>query len=277
MKHLKKTLGHTHTATTPVLECLTGMGLSDGEARVFAHLLAVRSATAANIARAVQLPRTTVYTLLSSLTVHGVVGVTFVHGVKHFTTSGAPALETLVRTEAEQLEQHKRSLELLKHIAPTTHNGSTSSTRFFEGIEGLKQVYIEQLRNAPHGAERLIIRDDFIYEASWSFTQTDAWRSLVSYWKHDKKLTTRVLVNKTQREVASLAQAAPEPRTTIRFLQDNNEVHNTAIYIVGNSTALLSTHNETLLGVLIYDEYITNTHRTLFNALWDQSKKKAQK
>lgn len=115
---------------------LNQFGLSDKEADVYTALLELGTSTVNDIASKANIKRTTIYDLLSSLIRSGLVSQTQ-KGKKRFFYAEEP--EKFHKILEEKQSKFLEILPVLKSLYNTS--GKKPKIRYYEGIEGLKNVY----------------------------------------------------------------------------------------------------------------------------------------
>ncbi len=98
-----------------VKEYLTTFGLTPNQIKVFFYLGKIGAKTASEIARAVNVPRSETYHLLTALQNKGIVDASFQHPIKFSSLSIKKALSVLINTETERLRKLKKS-GIKKHV-----------------------------------------------------------------------------------------------------------------------------------------------------------------
>src|SRR5438132_108231 len=106
-------------------------------------------------------------------------------------------------------------------------------------------VYAALLERSPAGAAWIAKRCGL----SRAFVFEDAWRAKVRRFKHDKQLTTRLLVNRSPIERRHAAYYASRRDTVRRYLRV--PVARFGLYLCGDTAAILSLDASHLLGVRI--------------------------
>jgi len=127
-----------------VKEHLTSFGLTPNQIKVFFYLGKVGSKTASEIAKAVDIPRSETYHLLTALQNKGIVEASFQHPIKFTSLSIKKAVRVLLNTETERLNKLKKSgpeLEKIWEMIP----GATSDIKEeceekFKVLQGGNQV-----------------------------------------------------------------------------------------------------------------------------------------
>lgn len=246
---------------------LEGLGLSGHEPAVYAALLEHSPASAAWIAKQCGLSRSSVYATLGVLVGKGLVGTTHRNEVKQFEASGSSLLDSL-RAESEaaaaRVDRAESLVEELARLASRT--AEVPQIMHFEGADGLRRIYLAMLRSAPRGATMRILRDEFIWSPEWAFVFEGAWHARVKRHKADKDLSTRLLVNKSAIERRHAKYYASRAKTERRYLA--KPVERFALYVVGDTAAILSLDARNLLGIRIVNRVIADNLAALFDALW---------
>jgi len=127
-----------------VKEHLTTFGLTPNQIKVFFYLGKIGAKTASEIARAVNVPRSETYHLLTALQNKGIVEASFQHPIKFTSLSIKKTVNVLVNTETERLNKLKKSVPELEKIWERIP-GATSETEEkeeekFKVLQGGNQV-----------------------------------------------------------------------------------------------------------------------------------------
>jgi len=127
-----------------VKEYLTTFGLTPNQIKVFFYLGKIGAKTASEIARAVNVPRSETYHLLTALQNKGIVEASFQHPIKFTSLSIKKTVNVLVNTETERLNKLKKSVPELEKIWERIP-GATSDTEEkeeekFKVLQGGNQV-----------------------------------------------------------------------------------------------------------------------------------------
>lgn len=125
---------------------LLSFGLSTKETSVYISLLELGRATVSRIARKASINRTTGYNILDSLITRGLVSISGKEPKQEYI---AERPELIVEMLHNQLRKTKLDIEraqaLLPKLASVRRIDSRPQIKFYEGIEGLKQVYEDTL------------------------------------------------------------------------------------------------------------------------------------
>ena len=129
-----------------IYKTLISVGFTEKEASVYLALLELGKRTVSPIARSANINRTTVYDILDSLVAKGLVSVSGKEPLQEFIAESPDKILSLVNAD---IEKRQKELEQAKEIIPqlkSMHNVSDRpQVRFYEGAEGLEQVYEDTL------------------------------------------------------------------------------------------------------------------------------------
>lgn len=125
---------------------LISLGFSDKEAGVYMALLKLGKGTVSEIARRARINRTTGYDILDTLIAKGLASMS---GKEPKQEYAAETPEKILKLLQEKIEQDKNALEeareIIPRLTPFYQTGNRPRVRFYEGIEGLKEVYEDTL------------------------------------------------------------------------------------------------------------------------------------
>jgi len=132
-----------------IYENLVKSGLSENESKVFLVLLELGRGTVTEITRKAGLNRTTGYDILDNLVNKRLVSISGKEPKQEYL---AESPENIVVLLEQQLNEKKEQLEKIKNVLPemkSLHNVSgRPKVRFYEGIQGLKDVYEDTLNSS---------------------------------------------------------------------------------------------------------------------------------
>jgi len=120
-------------------------GLTTNQCKVYIFLGKYGSKTAPEVCRALKLPRTETYHLLTTLQNKGVVSATFQHPIKFSALPLTNAIKSMVDTEKERvkkLENQEKELAKIWDSIPNFHNElETVKEDKFQMLQGENQIY----------------------------------------------------------------------------------------------------------------------------------------
>ncbi len=120
-------------------------GLTTNQCKVYIFLGKYGSKTAPEVCRALKLPRTETYHLLTTLQNKGIVSATFQHPIKFSALPLTNAIKSMVNTEKERIKKLEKQEEDLTKIwdkIPNYHNEpDVAKEDKFQMLQGENQIY----------------------------------------------------------------------------------------------------------------------------------------
>lgn len=247
---------------------LQEIGLSDKEIAVYLANLEIGTAASSIIARKAGVARTTGYSLLCELQKKGFVNMYEKAAVKYFTAISADELVELMNHRCRQM-QHKT--DLLKRALPIFHALHTAPVKppkvqYFEGLEGIKQIYTDTLRS------------DIVEKLAYS-SAPDTTGKLKQFLSDYVKKRTALDIS-----VRAIFQDTPSAhaytqndvnvKRTSRFADLTQFQFKSEINIYGDKIALVSLVEPHYHGVIIQSPEIAETQKAIFELAWKGADKK---
>jgi hypothetical protein len=251
---------------------LESLGFGENGALILAALLEETPAAAAALAKRTGLSRSSVYAALEPLVARGLVGTTHRGEVRHFALEGHGALMDALRKEERAAGER---VKLAASLEAQFRSAGAEQPRMprvihFEGVEGLKRVYLSMLRECQGPATLRILRDEFVWEPSWQFIFEPAWKEQMRLLKTERRIETRLLVNPSKVERGRLAEARSN-HLTVRFLKPKYRVKQFALYLLGDVVSTLSFEENRWVGVRLTDRHLAANWGQIYEAIWDGS------
>jgi HTH-type transcriptional regulator, sugar sensing transcriptional regulator len=127
-------------------ETLIKAGLSANEAGVYLVLLELGRGTVTQITRKAGLNRTTGYDVLDHLTAKGLVSISGKEPKEEYAAESPERVVSLLEKQRDEKISHLETVKALLPELKSMHNVSERpKVRFYEGVEGLKDVYEDTL------------------------------------------------------------------------------------------------------------------------------------
>ena len=152
-----------------IREALVGFGLTPNQSKVFFYLGKIGAKTASDIAKAVNIPRSETYHLLTALQNKGIVEASFQHPIQFTALSIKKAVNLLISTETERLNKLKKSgpelEELWGKIPSATSTIEEDEEEKFKVLQGGNQVnskIFDMILNAKEECRILGSEKDFM-------------------------------------------------------------------------------------------------------------------
>ncbi len=242
---------------------LEKFGLGEKEAKVYLASLELGPSTAAQIAQKADVNRATTYVAVESLIKQGLLS-SHEKDSKTFFSAEDPAM--LKRLLDQQREEVKNKLSSLEELLPGLarmyeYAEEKPKVRFFEGKEGLLTMQEEFLKTKDKKIEAIYNVDDyaniFSEEESIKYIET----------RKRKNIYAKALYNRSKGPYENKSS-----HTDRRFIPADKFLISSDIVIYGNKVAITSLKGK-LIGVIIDNEQITDTIRSVFNLAWEAAEK----
>ena len=233
---------------------LEQLGLKDKKADVYLAALELGSATVIEISKKAGIKRTTCYDILMDLIKMGLVSETS-KGKKRLFIGEDP--EKILG----DLENKEKLLSGILPQLKAVYNikGVKPKIRFYEGKEGLREVYADTLKYSGEIA---------------AFASEDVVRALGREWADDylkkrvkKNIRVRVILPKTE-YVSKIVEEDRELLRTSKLIDPQKYPFSIEINIYGHKkVALMSSREE--MGIIIEGDEVYKTMKLIFELLWD--------
>ncbi len=249
---------------------LLDFGLTSNQCKVYIFLGKYGSKSAPDVGRALKIPRTETYKLLTTLQNKGMVSASFQHPIKFTSIPLVDAVHSLINTEKERiknLENQKTELNQLWNDIPEFHNEIQKTNEDkFQMLQGENQIHSKinnMLATADNkflilGSEKDLMK---FYHANFIETLSTS------------KLNIKIQTSSSQKtqyifddiEKTSIRKLTPEIEQSLCFIiKDNDEV---LFYLKNaNSAADKPTAMWTTSESMIYSK------KLLFDSLWSNSR-----
>lgn len=242
-----------------ILKILKTLNLSDKETIVFLILLESSPMRASGIARSARLNRTTTYGVLGELIKRGLVSSIDKDGIMRYQSMAPEALPGYIERRREELADSKKEIEaVIPQIKLLRTRGKTlPRVRFFEGKEGVEQAYMETLENNKEKILLNIVGIESVYK------------------KLDQTFVQHFLKRRLQLGIRE-KYVTPDSETARDYVRNSagklrngkmisaEYVMDTEISIFDDKMGIFSFAQDNPVALIIEDETITKTIKTLF-------------
>ena len=243
---------------TSLLKTLADLGLNEKEANVYIASLSLGPATILAIAKASEIKRTTVYSVVESLKKKGLM-VTDIRGFKKFYAPQPPSqLEALLSEKKNALQSSMPKLLALYGL----EGSSISSIKYYEGIEAIKSVYEKLLQSVKP-------KDDYMVIANF-----DDWYNV------DPKFFESFNRRRAKLPIKLRLMFQDSPRT--RKMKNLEELYNGKVKIFPKDVRFASNtvivpkmvviHQlvPPIMAIVIENPIIARSFKEMFNVMWEQ-------
>jgi len=237
-------------------EALKEIGLNWVESRVYLATLELGSSTVLPISKKSGVKRTYCYDLLADLMKRGLVSFAPHNGRRQYSAEDPKRIEEMLQAKISRFSE---ALPQLRSIYNNTVE--KPAIRFYEGKEEVKNIY-ELFPKAK--SIDFIAFPDFLYEYLGDYFAD------LSERVHKNKVKVREIVPFKNKDAAYI-QDFDQELQEVRFLPKEANLA-TDIAILDDKLALVSYAKE-IHGVLIESKSIVDTHRYMFDLIWEMSSK----
>jgi len=236
---------------------LKQFGLKNKEIDVYLATLELGISSASQISKKADIIRTTIYDIMSNLMQKGLIGQTQKGKKRLFYAEEPEKLKKLLQEKEEQL---KEILPILKSLYSTA--GTKPKIRYYEGKEGLKEVYRDTLNYT--GELVGYVSENILNLLGKNFTDEYIAK------RKKSKIFARVL-GPDSPDVISYKKFDKESLRMTRLISKNKFPFSIEMNIYGNKVAFISFKEE--MGIIIESNEIAKNQKLLFELAWQGAKK----
>jgi HTH-type transcriptional regulator, sugar sensing transcriptional regulator len=242
---------------TDDFEALKEYGLSENEIKVYINLLKAGEITAQELAKNIQLPRTSVYHLLESLIEKGLASFIIKQSVKLFQPADPKKIPQLLEDKKKRIQE---IIPSLISIRQTLIN--RPKTQIFEGPRGIKTILqdiLDEKKCIYHYGDILSLQKALPY----IFPQYVALRVT-------KNIPIKIICKKEEAHGELIKSSKKELREFL-FIEKGFSFPS-GIFIYNKKVAILSLKKEPYYGIVIENEDFYESQLNVFNLIWKQAK-----
>lgn len=250
-------LFHLFFSMTVLKKLFHSLGVDPKEASIYLSALETGSSPVSAIASKARMNRVTAYGILEKLVKKGMVNFMIKHRVKYFHATDP---ELLLKEFQKSVSDFKKALPDLKRLYGETPHPRVN---YFEGVEGIKTIYQDTLT-----AKTEIL----------NFCNS---REIREFWpEYDHEYVAERVKRKIYlRGIAPGDEYGEKVRAEdsrmhreIRLIPEKDYNFSNDVNIYDDKVAIISFRYEPI-GMIIESEEIASTQRTIFEMVWDFSKK----
>lgn len=251
-----------------IRDALVGFGLTPNQSKVFFYLGKIGSKTASDIAKAVNIPRSETYHLLTALQNKGIVEASFQHPIQFTALAIQKAVNLLISTETERLNKLKKSGPILEEIwekipGPTTTKKEDEEEKFkvLQGGNQVNSKIFDMILNAKEECRILGSEKDFMkfYHANF----LDALEEREINYKLLTPITNKSKYIFEGIDKSKIKQLCSSVKENLCFLiKDDDEV----LFFIKNEG-----NNKEMRAIWTNSETIIYSKALLFNNIWSKT------
>lgn len=242
---------------------LEKIGLNPLESRIYLELVELGATSASQMAKSLNIPRSTARSALDQLSSKNLVNKIFVNRTQIYSPENINNLEKHLKNKIE--EEQSNLVELKKHLpileALWCQRSYVPQVRFFEGIDGIIEAFNFSLHS---GAKEILSITSYRFFDNKKMKKNDD-----NYYiplRIKKGIKIRILTNNTPGAKESISGAKGKLREHRILTQEFPIPGN--IHIHGDYVTLYSGHDGEYSAVIIKSKIFSDTLKTLFEFSW---------
>lgn len=247
----------------PLKKSLISIGFSEKEVDVYIALLALGKGTVSEIARKANINRTTGYDILNTLVNEGLASISGKEPKQEYIAESPDKIRDILNG---RLQKEQESLKLAENLIPqlkSIHNVSgRPQVRFYEGEEGLIQVYEDTLTS--HEPIRAYATIEEMHRALP--------RYFPAYYRRraGKGIVARGILPKTPGAIERSKHNKEEARE-VALIPPDKYYFSPEICIYDNKVMIASWREK--LGIIIESAEFTDAMKKIFELAWAEAKR----
>lgn len=242
---------------------LQTFGFGEKETTVYIALLELGKGTVTQISRKAGINRTTGYDILSSLSNKGLATISGKEPKSEFSAEPPEAVISYLKKAAEQMAEYIKKAEgLIPELTLLHAKQNRQKIKFYEGLEGLQQVYEDTLTSTE--IIRAYASVDDVHKALPNY--------FPEYYKRraQKGIAIRAIFPKTEAST-ELARHNSEEKREVAFVPKEKYDFSPEINIYDNKVMIASWREK--LGVIIESQEIADAMKKIYELAWAEAKR----
>lgn len=237
------------------LKSLQKLGLNDKEQQIYFAILQLEKATANQIARKADLKRPTTYDILYRLQSQGFIYETEENNKRYFVANAPEKLVDIIENQKRELQ---KDLPILNSIFNT--NPKKAKVAYFDGYEGIKQLYEDTLISLKPGDEILAYVTDetieYLKDYALDYVKRRVEKNIKLRGIYQDSPILKEYLKKNKAELRTI-KVAPKKQFPLK-----NEIN-----IYANKMIVIAYSPEPY-GILIESKEVVDTQRSIFEMAW---------
>lgn len=266
-KSVEETMFHTDNPIHELNRMLVRYDLTPNQAKVYLFLSKIGVKTASDISKALKIPRTETYHLLSTLQQKGIIFSVFGKPTKFNASGLAESLEILLNNEKNrigELESGKDSLIKLWNIIPNyAENDNESQKNKFQSLQGRNSILVKLEQMIKESKENILVLGTEADFKRFYFTE---FTELLNKTKSNLKILTDYSENNTH-----IFEDTPSKK--IKKIDDKNREDFCFIIKDDSEVIFFISNNKVkdMLAIWTDSKAFVTTLRSLFSLMWKKS------
>jgi sugar-specific transcriptional regulator TrmB len=248
------------------------LNISANEQNIYLALAEVGKASAALLAKKIQIPRSSAYTALDALLRKGLISIEQTQTASLYVANKPEALTRMIEAEklqlAKELLQKKEAVsELIPLLTPyfKAQNYSVPKLQFFEGTANVKSMLYDHCTAWQKSISE--------YDSTWWGYQdhhfVETYREWLDYYWNSMQQQEKICLfsNRSETEKKLRGKVA---RRSIKALPKKAEFSST-IWVLGDYVITIMTRQQPHYAFLLQDAVFAANQRQLFQMLWNET------
>lgn len=232
-----------------------GIGLSEKEAEVYLSSMSLGPSTISEISKASGIKRTTVYSIFEDLAKRGLMREEVRGWKKLYAAEGPEKLESIIDQMKTGIRQNMPEFSALYNL-----HSSGAFIKYYEGLENVKNVYNDLLKDLKIHDDYLIIGDlDRWFEQDRDFFEDFIWRRA----KLNIKIRMLLPESEKSREHKKIGKNIG---AEIRILPADYKLTTNMVIVPGK--VIINQLVPPIMVTVIQNENIVQMNRELFEIIW---------
>lgn len=247
---------------TGKLADLLKIGLTEGEAKVYAALLELGPSSVGPITKRTRVSYSNIYEILERLMNKGIVTIIVKNNIRNFQPVSPSNLVKYLDKKQEELDQEKKILEdALPKIEALQGVHPKQEAMMFTGTKGLRAAYAELFRDPDPNEENFWI---YVHDKSYAETSD---KFYVKHWAEiAKNIRSRGIADESYRESEYIKEFVKKHQFRhVNFpIISHGEVYKDKFMLVS--------WDDPVTTVLVHAKHVSDNFRKYFESVWKVAK-----
>ena len=241
------------------IDILKEIGLSEHESVVYFTMVSLGPSTILKIARASEVKRTTIYSIVDSLKEKGLVRIDLKGFKSLFVAESPEKLEIVLENRKNKFKKH-----LGDFLEIYNKGGGETLIKIYEGLEAIKNVYEGLINDIKPNEDYLIISD----AKQWFALDRDYF---INFTERRGKLPIKIRILLQDSEDATFMKKYEQNfNYKVKILPKNTKL--TTNLIVTPQKAVIHQLGQPVMAIVIENKNTIKMHQELFEVMWNSIK-----
>jgi len=240
------------------IEILKEIGLSEHESAVYFTMVSLGPSPVLKIARASEVKRTTIYSVIDSLKEKGLVRMELKGFKSLFVAESPEKLENILENRKNQFKKH-----LNDFLAIYNKGGGETLIKIYEGLEATKSIYNSLIRDIKPGEDYLVVSS---MDKAFSFDRA----FFTDFQERRAKLPikVRVLIGDPETEEGKRFKKFEQNyNLKSKFLPNGTKL--TTNLIITPQRVVIHQFEQPIMAIVIENKSTIKMHQELFEVMWN--------